>query len=44
MVPTDYRQLLAYSDADFGVLDPVLSNLLVARSIPSLAGLDISRY
>jgi len=44
MNPTDYRQLLAYSDDDLGKVDPVVSNLLVAKSIPALAHLDISRF
>ena len=41
---SDYRQLLACSDADLARVDPLVMNLLVARSIPSLAGLDIGRY
>jgi Transglutaminase-like superfamily len=41
---TDYRQLLACSDAELARTDPLVMNLLVAKSIPSLADLDISRY
>ena len=41
---TDYRQLLACSDAELARVDPLVMNLLVAKSIPSLADLDISRY
>ncbi len=41
---TDYRQLLTCSDAEFARVDPLVMNLLVAKSIPSLADLDISRY
>lgn len=44
MPVTDYRELLAYSDADFAQADPLVMNLLVAKSIPSLAHLDIPRY
>jgi hypothetical protein len=44
MIPTDYRQLLACSDAESHRVDPLVSNLLVARSIPALAHLDIPRY
>lgn len=44
MIPTDYRQLLAYSDADWRALDPLVSNLLVGKSIPALAHLDIAHY
>jgi hypothetical protein len=43
-IVTDYRQWLAASQADWAGADPLLLNLLVARSIPSLADLDISRY
>jgi hypothetical protein len=41
---TDYRQLLACSDDELARVDPVAMNLLVAKSIPSLADLDIPRY
>ena len=41
---TDYRQLLACSDAELARVDPLVMNLLVAKSIPSLADLDIARY
>jgi hypothetical protein len=37
----DYRQLLARSDAELASVDPLVMNLLVARSIPSLADLDV---
>lgn len=40
----DYRQLLACSDAELARVDPLVMNLLVARSIPSMADLDIARY
>ena len=32
---TDYRQLLACFDAEFAQADPLVMNLLVAKSIPS---------
>ena len=41
---TDYRQLLACSDVELARVDPLVMNLLVAKSIPSLADLDIARY
>ena len=41
---TDYRQLLACSEAELAQVDPLVMNLLVAESIPSLADLDIDRY
>jgi len=41
---TDYRKLLACSDAELARVDPLVMNLLVAKSIPSLADLDIPRY
>lgn len=41
---TDYRQMLACSDEELGRVDPLVMNLLVAKSIPSLAGLDLPRY
>ena len=41
---TDYRQLLACSDDELARVDPLVMNLLVAKSIPSLADLDIARY
>ncbi len=41
---TDYRQLLACAEEQLACTDPVQMNLLVAKSIPSLADLDIPRY
>jgi hypothetical protein len=41
---TDYRQLLACSDAELARVDPLVMNLLVAKSILSLADLDIAHY
>ena len=41
---TDYRQLLAYADADLARVDPLVMNLLVAKSIPCLSELDIPFY
>jgi len=41
---THYRQLLACSDAGLARVDPLVMNLLVAKSIPSLSDLDIPRY
>jgi len=41
---TDYRELLAVADAELARVDPLAMNLLVAKSIPSLAHLDIRRY
>lgn len=41
---TDYRRLLACSDSELARVDPLVMNLLVAISIPSLAELDIPRY
>jgi len=41
---TDYLQLLGCSDAELAHVDPLVMNLLVAKSIPSLADLDIARY
>jgi hypothetical protein len=41
---TDYRELLGYSDVELARVDPLVMNLLVARSIPSLCDLDIPRY
>ncbi len=35
----DYRQLLCYSDERLAKVDPLVMNLLVARSIPCLAEL-----
>jgi hypothetical protein len=40
----NYYEFLALSDPELTRIDPVLMNLLVARSIPALAGLDIARY
>jgi hypothetical protein len=41
---TDYRQLLACTDEELGRADVLEMNLLVAKSIPSLAHLEIPRY
>jgi len=41
---TDYRRLLSCSDAELARVDPLVMNLLVAKSVPSLADLDIPRY
>jgi hypothetical protein len=41
---TDYRELLACSDAELARVDPLVMNLLVAKSIPSLVNLDINGY
>jgi hypothetical protein len=41
---SNYRRLLACSDAELAQVDPLLMNLLVAKSIPSLADLDIAPY
>lgn len=40
----DYLRLLGLPDDEFARVDPVAMNLLVATSIPALAGLDIPRY
>ena len=40
----DYLHLLALSEAELSRVDPVEMNLLVAKSIPALAGLDIPHY
>jgi hypothetical protein len=40
----DFRELLALPDGDLGKVDPLVMNLLVAKSVRRLAGLDISRY
>jgi hypothetical protein len=40
----NFRQLLACSDEELSRVDPLVMNLLVAKSIPSLANLDIPRY
>jgi hypothetical protein len=37
-------RLLSLSDAELAEVDPVEMNLLVAKSIPSLAGRDIGHY
>ncbi|MCI0642631.1 MAG: hypothetical protein L0Y72_00265 [Gemmataceae bacterium] len=39
-----FRRFLAYSDAQLTVTDPLEMNLLVAKEIPSLAGLDVQKY
>jgi len=41
---TDYRQFLACSDSEWARVDPLVVNLLVAQSIPSLADLNIPGY
>jgi hypothetical protein len=40
----DYLRLLSLPDQEFLRVDPVEMNLLVAKSIPTLANLDIPRY
>lgn len=40
----NYYELLGLSDTELAKVDPVEMNLLVAKSIPSLTGLDIGRY
>ncbi len=40
----DYRQLLACIDAELAQVDPLVMNLLVAKSIPSLTDIDIPHY
>lgn len=39
-----YSELLALSEVELAQVDPVEMNLLVAKSIPSLDGLDIGHY
>lgn len=41
---TDYGRLLACSDEELAHVDPLKMNLLVAKSVPCLAGLDIDLY
>jgi hypothetical protein len=41
---TDYRELLASTDEGFAEADPLVMNLLVAKSIPRLAYLDVPPY
>lgn len=41
---TEYCKLLALSPPELAKVDPLVMNLLVGQSIPSLAGLEISRY
>jgi hypothetical protein len=38
------EQFLALSDEELSRIDPVVMNLVVAKGIPALAGLDIGRY
>ena len=38
------EQFLALSDEELSQVDPVVMNLVVAKGIPALAGLDISQY
>lgn len=40
----NYLELLGMSDPELAQVDPIEMNLLVARSIPSLEGLDIGHY
>jgi hypothetical protein len=40
----DYRAFLACSDDELAAVDPLVLNLLVAKSIPSLADLDLAPY
>jgi hypothetical protein len=40
----NYLELVGLTDAELARLDPIEMNLLVAKSIPSLAGLDIGHY
>ncbi len=40
----EYLRLLPLTDDELARVDPVVMNLLVAKSIPSLADLDIPRY
>lgn len=41
---TDYREMLPLENAAIARVDPVVRNLLVAKSIPALAHLDIAHY
>lgn len=41
---TDYRELLALDNPSLARVDPLVRNLLVAKSIPALAHLDILNY
>lgn len=41
---TKYQQLIGYSDEQLASVDPLVMNLLVAKSIPTLADLDIPHY
>jgi hypothetical protein len=40
----NYLELLGLSDEELSNIDPVVVNLLVAKSVPSLASLEIGRY
>ena len=40
----DYREMLSLKDAALARVDPLVRNLLVAKSIPALADLDIPRH
>lgn len=40
----DLRQLLALTDEELAHLDPLVMNLVVAKTIPGLENLDIDRY
>jgi hypothetical protein len=40
----DYRELLALPEGEMAKVDPLVMNLLVAKSIPRPAELDIPRY
>lgn len=39
-----FEELLALTDEELAQVDPLVMNLLVARSIPSLADLEIEPY
>jgi hypothetical protein len=41
---TDYREMLPLDNPALARVDPLVRNLLVARSIPALANLDVPRY
>ncbi len=44
MAPSCAERLLGMTDDELGRIDPLVMNLLVAKGIPSLQDLDISRY
>src|SRR5258707_769586 len=41
---TNYREMLALDNGNLPNDDPLVRNLLLAKSIPALANLDIPRY